>query len=75
MVSRIKDFSHIIPVSKMDVTVGTRAPRLAEADRTNRVPRSGEVRPLGLDVGVRPPAHTEFRPPIPSKGFIIDVFA
>ena len=75
MVSRISNFNHIIPVSKIDVSVGTQAPRIAERDRTATVPRSGEGRPLGLDAGVAPPAHTEFRPPIPNKGFIIDVFA
>jgi hypothetical protein len=75
MATRITDFRHIVPVSKMDVTVGTRAPRIAEVDRTARVPRNGDVRPLGIDTGVPPPANTEFRPPIPSKGFVVDVFA
>ncbi|MBT3344945.1 MAG: hypothetical protein HN712_11670 [Gemmatimonadetes bacterium] len=55
--------------------MGTRAPRIAEVDRTARVPRNGDVRPLGIDTGVPPPANTEFRPPIPSKGFVVDVFA
>ena len=44
MVTRINDFSHIIPVSKIDITVGTKAPRVAEVDRTTFVPRSGDVR-------------------------------
>ncbi len=75
MVSRISNFNHIVPVSKIDVTVGMQAPRLAEQDRTARVPRHGDVRPLGLDVGVDPPPETEFRRQIPNKGFVIDVFA
>ncbi len=72
---QIRNFNHIIPISKIDITVGTRAPGVAEVDRTARVPRNGDVRPTGMDVGIDPPAHTEFRPPIPNKGFIIDVFA
>ena len=73
---RITDFSHIVPVRKIDITVGTRAPRLAEPDRTATVPLSGDIRPLakGLrQLGAQPttPVRTLSR----DEGVVIDVWA
>ncbi|HJP34294.1 MAG TPA: hypothetical protein QGF95_27420 [Candidatus Latescibacteria bacterium] len=72
---RITDFSHIVPVSKIDITVGTRAPKVAEVDRTTTVPRTADIRPRGMGLAVEPPREGPFPSVAPHLGFRLDVFA
>lgn len=76
MIRRTSDFSHIIPLRQIDITVGTQAPRIAERDRTATVPISGDIRPLGKVMHARnAPSVTPIRTLSKNEGVIIDIFA
>jgi hypothetical protein len=73
---RITNFSHIVPVRQIDITVGARAPRIAERDRTSTVPISGDIRPLGQAMHARNrPATTPIRTLSKAEGVVIDIYA
>ncbi len=76
MIQRTTDFSHIIPLRQIDITVGTQAPRIAERDRTATVPISGDIRPLGKVMHTRnPQAPTPIRTLSKNEGVVIDIYA
>lgn len=76
MIERITDFSHVVPPRKIDISVGTRAPRIAERDRTATVPISGDIRPVGQAIASRNAQNTApIRTLSKDVGVVIDIFA
>jgi hypothetical protein len=75
---RIQNFSHIVPVQKIDIRVGTMAPKLSdpERDRTTTVPISGDIRPTGKAIRTRTPQETApIRTLSRDVGVVLDVYA
>ena len=73
---RITHFGHIVPVRQIDITVGTRMPRLADEDRTTTFPIHGDIRPLAKTLrDNNAQATTPVRTLSKAEGVVIDVYA